>query len=54
MFSAFDVFQHEKKASLVCSSLPQTVEGGKLGEQHAYDSHDGYELCQCDMFCTTK
>ncbi len=51
---AHHVFECENKASLVCSSLPQTVEGGKLGEQHADDSHDGYEFCQGDMLCSTK
>lgn len=46
--------QSENKAGLVCCSLPQTVEGGKLGEQHADDSHDGNELCQRDMFCSAQ
>ena len=46
--------QCENKAGIMCSSLPQTVEGGKLGEQHADNSHDGYELCQRNMFCSAQ
>ncbi len=30
-------------------ALPETVEGGKLGEQHADSSHDGYELSQSNL-----